>query len=84
MDCGPQYTCISDVDLAAEGPIGESEPINSVNDHPLPLHEDTGTCTRSVVGLRSDSEGVAEATQGVWRFDRFLPSEDLTEGQSCA
>lgn len=78
---------MSDVDLlvsSKEGPIGESQPINSVDDYPLPLHEDTGTCALSVVGLWSDIESVAEATQGVWRFDHFLPSEDLTEGQSCA
>lgn len=47
VDCGPQHTCMYDVDLlvsSREGPIRESEPINSVNNHPLPLHEDTGTC----------------------------------------
>lgn len=49
---------------SSQGPIGESQPINSVNDHPLPLHEDSGACALSVEGLRSDGEGVAEDTQG--------------------
>lgn len=40
-------------------------------------------CSLPVVGLWCDSEGVAEAAQGVYRFERFLPSEDLIEGQSC-
>lgn len=50
-DCGPQYTHFSDVDLlvsSRKGPIGESQPINSVNDHLLPLNEDTGTYVLSV------------------------------------
>jgi len=34
--------------------------------------------------VQCDSEDIAKATQGVYRFDRVLPSEDLTEGQSCA
>lgn len=60
VDCGLLRTCISDVDLLVnrEEPIGKSQHINSVNDHPLPLHKDTGTCVLSVVGLWSDSEGV--------------------------
>lgn len=39
VDCGPQYMCLSDVEVLAnsrEGPIGEPELISSVNDHPLP------------------------------------------------
>lgn len=59
-----QSTCISDVDSlvsSRQEPIGESQFINSVNDHPLPLDEDSGTCALSVEGLWSDSEGVAES-----------------------
>lgn len=46
--------CSYDVDLlvsSREGPIGKSQPINSVNDHLLPLHENTGSGAVSVVGL---------------------------------
>lgn len=72
MDCGPQYTCISDVDslVIRDRPIGESQPIYSVNDHPLPLHEDTGTFALSVVGLWSDSEGERTLLKGNHAPDR--------------